>query len=144
MFSTKGRYALRVMIYLGIQPDGEFISLKDISASENVSVKYLEQIMALLSKSGYVRSLRGNNGGYKLSVDPDKCTAGDILRAVEGTLAPIPCLQDEINQCENYNSCSTVCFWEGLYNTINDYVDSITLQKLIDDRRGNMTDNYCI
>lgn len=97
MISTKGRYALRVMIDIAIHSDEKYISLKDISARQEISVKYLEQVIALLNKAGFLQSMRGNNGGYRLTKKPSEYTAGDILRAAEGTLAPIACLRNESN-----------------------------------------------
>ena len=89
MISTKGRYALRVMIDIAVYSNGNYISLKDVSARQEISVKYLEQVISLLNKAGFLHSLRGNNGGYKLAKEPSAYTAGDILRAAEGSLAPI-------------------------------------------------------
>lgn len=144
MISTKGRYALRVMVDLAINSDGNYITLKEISARQNISLKYLEQVIALLNRAGYLRSLRGNNGGYMLAVDPEKITAGDILRAAEGTLAPIQCLKGESNVCTRASVCSTLGFWEGYYEVITDYVDSKTLAELAEDARLMSGDNYVI
>ena len=95
--STKGRYALRLMINLALYSDGNYVRLKDISEKEEISIKYLEQVVALLYKSNLVLSLRGNNGGYKLARDPKDYTAGEILRAAEGTLSPVQCLSCPVN-----------------------------------------------
>lgn len=138
--STKGRYALRVMLDLALHDTGEFISLKDVSARQGITVKYLEQIMTVLTRAGYVRSQRGNNGGYRLAKDPAEYTAGDILRVMEGSLAPVACLEDVPNQCTRAQTCPTLPFWEGLADAINAYVDSVTLQNLKDqttDMAGN-------
>lgn len=129
--STKGRYALRIMVDLAVHENGEYIRLKDIGKRQGITLKYLEQIMPLLTKAGYVRSFRGNNGGYMLSQKPEKYTVGDILRTTEGSLAPIPCLEDKENQCARNSSCATLPFWEGLWKVINDYVDSVTLADLV-------------
>lgn len=132
--STKGRYALRLMVDLGINSaDDKYVSLKDISARQNISIKYLEQIVTPLHRAGLVRSIRGAQGGYRLSRKPEKYTAGEILRAIEGSFAPIACLETEVNECERYKECATVGFWEGMYKVISDYVDSVTLKQLIDD-----------
>lgn len=128
--STKGRYALNVMMDLAINDNGEFISLKDISLRQGISNKYLEQIVALLNKAGYLQTARGNNGGYKLTKKPEQYTVGDILRATEGDLAPLTCLIEE-GSCDRKTSCKTYSFWEGLDNVINEYVDSKTLADLI-------------
>lgn len=128
--STKGRYALRVMIDIATNSNGEYISVKDISTRQNISKKYLEQIMTMLSKANLIETTRGNVGGYKLTKTPEEYKIGDILRATEGELAPIDCLVDE-KFCNRKNECKTFAFWEGLDNVINQYIDSITLSELI-------------
>ena len=101
--STKGRYALRLMVDLGVNGgEDKYISLKDISARQNISIKYLEQIVTPLHRAGLVRSVRGAQGGYRLSRKADKYTAGEILRAIEGSFAPIACLETPENECERY------------------------------------------
>ena len=132
--STKGRYALRLMIDLGVHSKDGYISLKDISARQDISAKYLEQIVTPLLRAGLVRSIRGAQGGYRLSRTPDKYTAGEILRAIEGSFAPIACLESDVNYCERYEECPTVGFWEGMYKVINDYVDSVSLEQLIEEQ----------
>ena len=133
--STKGRYALRLMVDLGINStNDEYVSLKDVSERQGISAKYLEQIVTPLSRAGLVRSIRGAQGGYRLSKKPDSYTAGEILRAIEGSFAPIACLETETNECERYAKCPTVGFWEGMYKAISDYMDSVTLQQLIDEQ----------
>lgn len=129
--STKGRYALKIMIDLAINDkDDEYISLKDISIREEISNKYLEQIVAKLNKAGYLKTARGNNGGYKLAKKPEEYKVGDILRATEGNLAPIICLTHG-GKCDKQEECRSYSFWEGLDKVINDYVDSKTLADLI-------------
>ena len=132
--STKGRYALRLMIDLGVHSKDGYISLKDISARQDISAKYLEQIVTPLLRAGLVRSIRGAQGGYRLSRTPDKYTAGEILRAIEGSFAPIACLESDVNYSERYEECPTVGFWEGMYKVINDYVDSVSLEQLIEEQ----------
>ena len=132
--STKGRYALRLMIDLGMHSKDGYISLRDISARQDISAKYLEQIVTPLLRAGLVRSIRGAQGGYRLSRTPDKYTAGEILRAIEGSFAPIACLESDVNYCERYEECPTVGFWEGMYKVINDYVDSVSLEQLIEEQ----------
>ena len=127
--STKGRYALRVMIDLAVNDKGDYVSLKDISNMQEVSLKYLEQIMAMLNKAGYVKSTRGNNRGYRLAKSPEEYKVGDILRKTEGDLAPIACVNGE--ECGKRENCKTFKFWQGLDNVINEYVDSKTLADLI-------------
>lgn len=129
--STKGRYALRIMIDLALNDNGDYIRLKDISERQEITLKYLEQIMPLLTKAGYVRSYRGNNGGYRLARRPEEYTVGDILRTTEGSLAPIPCLEDQPNRCGRSAECATLPFWEGLWKVINEYADSVTLDSLV-------------
>ena len=128
--STKGRYALRMMLDLAVHDTGEYISLKDISERQDITVKYLEQIITGLSRAGLVKAGRGSQGGYRLTRKPCEYTAGEILRAMEGSLAPIPCLDGEENLCPNSGSCFTLPFWSGLGKVIDQYVDSITLEDL--------------
>lgn len=142
--STKGRYALRIMIDIAIYSNGSFVPLKDIAARQDISAKYLEQIISLLNKAGFLHSLRGNNGGYKLAKRTSEITAGDILRAAEGTLAPISCLQETANPCEKRESCETLPFWKNYYKIVNDYVDSVTLEKLTEEAVSMSVDNYSI
>ncbi len=130
--STKGRYALRLMLDLALHDTGEFIALKDISARQGISIKYLEQIVPLLCRAGLLKSVRGPQGGYKLTRSPAEYTVGTILRVTEGNLAPVTCLEDEENQCQRQDGCITLKFWQGLYDVVNRYVDSATLQDLIE------------
>lgn len=128
--STKGRYALRVMIDLALNNNGKYISLKDIAERQEISNKYLEQIISLLNKAGYLETARGNTGGYKLAKEPKKYKVGDILRATEGDLAPIYCLTED-GECNRKKACKTYSFWKGLDDVINEYIDSKTLEDLI-------------
>lgn len=128
--STKGRYALRIMIDLSLQDRNVYIPLRDVAQRQQIPLKYMEQIIPFLNRAGYLKSVRGNGGGYKLACSPAECTAGDILRAVEGSLAPIACLEDDPNQCPRREICKTLPFWQGLYRTITDYVDGVTLAHL--------------
>ena len=105
--STKGRYALRIMIDLARHDEGSYIRLKDIAERQNITLKYMEQIMPLLTKAGYVRSYRGNNGGYMLARKPEEYTVGDILRTTEGSMAPIACIEDQPNRCPRCEECTT-------------------------------------
>lgn len=134
--STKGRYALRIMIDLAENDNGGYIRLKDISERQDITLKYLEQIMPLLTRAGYVRSYRGNNGGYMLARKPQEYTVGDILRTTEGSMAPIACIEDTPNRCPRSSKCSTLSFWEGLWRTINEYTDGFTLADLMKDEQG--------
>ena len=143
--STKGRYALRVMLDLAVNNTGEYISLKDISRRQDISIKYLEQVINLLRKAGFVTALRGNNGGYMLNRSPDEYTVGEILRACEGSLAPVACLEGggEV-ACERADTCTTLQFWKGLDRVINEYVDRYTLQDLLDEHDKLAGDIYSI
>lgn len=128
--STKGRYALRVMIDLALQEKGKFVSLKEIAQREEISMKYLEQIVALLNKANFLETARGNNGGYRLAREPKDYVVGEILRATEGDLTPLYCLTEE-GDCERRECCKTHHFWKGLDDVINQYVDSKTLEDLM-------------
>lgn len=132
MISTKGRYALRTMIDIAEQGNDKFISLRDISERQGISIKYLEQIVGQLTRAGLLKSGRGAAGGYKLARMPEEYTAGDILRLTEGALAPVACLTDDANCCERCGQCTTINFWQGLYRTINTYVDGVTLKQLME------------
>ncbi len=129
--STKGRYAIRLMIDLAEHDDGSLISLRDVAERQGISAKYLEQIVGLLSKAGLLRSGRGPQGGYRLARAPEEYTMGEILRLTEGNLAPVSCLEDRENQCERCNECATLDFWTGLYAAINQYIDRFTLADLV-------------
>lgn len=133
--STKGRYALRIMIDLALHDEGVAIPLKEISERQGITLKYMEQIMPLLTRAGYVRSFRGNNGGYLLSKAPADYMVGDILRMTEGSLAPIACLEDTSNRCERQEKCTTLWFWEGLWQAMTDYVDGMTLEDLVNQNK---------
>ena len=126
--STKGRYALRIMLDIAMHDDGKYIPLKDIAKRQNLTVKYLEQIISLLNKAGYLQSLRGNTGGYRLAKNLDEYIVGDILRVTEGDLAPVACLKKCGDFCQREDICNTVSFWRGLDRVINEYVDSYTLK----------------
>lgn len=128
--STRGRYALRVMIDLAINSKVRYISSRDIAKRQEISNKYLEQIISLLNKAGYLVTARGNNGGYKLAKEPKEYKIGDILRATEGDLSPIYCLTED-GECNRQKVCKTYSFWKGLDNVINEYIDSKTLEDLI-------------
>lgn len=142
--STKGRYALRMLVYLAAHQEDGFISLKEIADEQGISKKYLEQIVPMLNKGGILRTNRGNRGGYMLARRPADCTVGDILRATEGSLAPVSCLEYEVNDCPRADSCATLSIWEGLYKVINEYLDSVTLQDLLGRSADLQGDDYCI
>ena len=144
MISTKGRYALRLMIDIATYSNGGIVSLKDISNRQNISIKYLEQVVSLLTRSGLLISVRGNNGGYRLSKNAKDYTAGEILKAAEGTLAPVACLQCETVNCDRAEVCSTIDFWKGFNNVINDYVNNISLEELANKEKEKIGNDYSI
>lgn len=135
LISTKGRYALRLMLDLALCEQGKYVALKDVAQRQGISVKYLEQIISVLSRAGFVRSVRGSGGGYMLTNEPKDYTVGMILRLTEGSLAPVQCLEVEHNDCPRADSCVTLGVWEKLYSAINSVVDTITLQDLVNDSR---------
>jgi transcriptional regulator, Rrf2 family len=141
--STKGRYALRLMVDLAEHKDSGFIALKDVAKRQNISKKYLEQIVPVLNGAGLLTTNRGNRGGYKLAKEPKEYTVGDILRITEGSIAPVSCLESDVNSCERKNFCQTLYVWEGLYKVVNEYLDSITVQDIVD-KIGNTTLDYII
>ncbi|MDD3219307.1 MAG: Rrf2 family transcriptional regulator [Lachnospiraceae bacterium] len=128
--STKGRYALRLMLDLAMSDSSRPTHIKEISARQDISVKYLEQIIAILNKAGFVRSTRGPQGGYSLRWDPEEYTVGMILRLTEGSLAPVACVEDG-GICPRDEQCVTVEVWKRLNDAINGVVDHITLADLI-------------
>ncbi len=130
--STKGRYAVRLLLDIAINDTAEPVRLKDTAERQNISMKYLEQIISILVRAGIVKSIRGPQGGYRLVKEPKDYTVGMILRYVEGSLAPVACLEDEINECERQSECVTLRIWQELNDAINAVVDKYTLQDLID------------
>lgn len=141
--STKGRYALRLMLDLAMHDGDAPIRIKDIAARQDISDKYLEQIISSLNKAGYVKSIRGPQGGYQLTKDPSYYTVGMILRLTEGSLAPVACLEDEVNSCTRQEDCATLELWKQLDQAIKSVVDTVTLAKLVE-WQEQMADNYVI
>jgi len=130
--STKGIYALRIMLDLCQHTDEGYISLKKISERQNMSMKYLESIVAMLNKTGMVESLRGKEGGYRLTRAPEQYTVGSIVKLTEGSLAPVACLDCETNSCAQAYHCLTLPMWVKLDGIITDYLESVTLKDLLD------------
>ena len=134
--STRGRYALRLMIDLAEHADCGTISLKEISERQNISKKYLEQIIPFCVKAELVTSVRGAQGGYMLAKSPELITAGEILRLTEGTLTPVACAGETSPACARSVDCPALPVWRGLAETINTYLDGITLQDILDQQRA--------
>lgn len=136
--STKGRYATRVMLDLAINNTGECIKVKDIAARQGISEKYLEQIIAVLNKAGYVKSVRGAQGGYRLAKDPKEYTVGMILRLTEGSMAPVTCLEEGAAECERCDTCETLEVWREVYEAVNQVIDNVTIADLVEKRRKRL------
>lgn len=130
MITTRGRYALRVMIDLAQHP-GAFVPMKEVAARQALPLKYLERIMPSLTRGGLVEGVQGKGGGYKLSREPKDYTAGEILRLTEGDLAPVSCLECDAEPCERKSDCPTLSMWEKYYDLTNQYFDNITLADLL-------------
>ena len=131
MISTRGRYALRVMIDLAEHTDGGYIPMKEVAERQEISLKYLERILPVLVKNGLVEGIHGKGGGYKLSRAPEKITVGEILRLTEGDLAPVACLGCGAEPCVKIASCRTISMWNGFYRLTNEYFDGITINDLV-------------
>lgn len=142
--STRGKNAIKLMIDLATYYPGEPVRLKSIAKRLNISEKYLEQIVAVLHKAGLVKSIRGSHGGYILAYSPEKYTAGHILKAVEGDLAPMDCVSENGLECENKGTCVSYRLWEKLDTAINDVLESITLADMLDWQNELLTDQYVI
>lgn len=130
MISTRGRYALRVMIDLAEQESDNYIPMKEIAERQNISLKYLERIIPSLSKSGLVEGVHGKGGGYRLCRKPEEYTVGEILRLTEGDLAPVACLECGAKPCERREECRTISMWSRFYDMVNEYFDGVTLGDL--------------
>lgn len=133
IISTKGRYALRILIDLAEHQSEGYISLKQIAERQEISLKYLEMIVALLNKAGIVRSVRGKDGGYRLTREPKAYTLAEILRITEGSLTPVACKECEDNACGRADRCLTLPVWQNLEKMINDYLSSVTLADLLEE-----------
>ena len=132
--STKGRYALRMMEDIAENQKDGYVALKDIAARQEISKKYLEQIALHLSQYGMLRAVRGYQGGYMLARPAEDYTVSQILGAVEGSMAPVACLDAPVNGCTRCNACKTLPVWEGLNRLIDQYLSGITLQDVVDGR----------
>ncbi len=141
--STKGRYALRLMLDIAVNESEHPVSIKDIARRQDISDKYLEQIISILNSAGFVRSIRGAQGGYRLRKEPAEYTVGMILRLTEGSLAPVACVEEDALPCDRIDSCATIEVWKRLNKAVNDVVDNITLADLIEWQNNN-SENYSI
>lgn len=141
--STKGRYALRLMLDLATYSAGGPVCLKDVAKRQQISDKYLEQIIATLNKAGYVRSIRGAQGGYLLKKEPEEYTVGMILRLTEGDLAPVSCVGAEKEECERKSGCVTIRIWQQINDAVNQVVDNITLADMLE-WQAELSDQYSI
>ncbi|MDY4709915.1 MAG: Rrf2 family transcriptional regulator [Eubacteriales bacterium] len=141
MISARGRYALRVMIDLAEHSNGNFIPMKDIAGRQEISLKYVEQIMPCLTKAKLVAGLHGKGGGYRLVRNPEEYTVGEILRLTEGDLAPVACLSESAHPCSRAADCRTLPMWKKFYRITLEYFDGITLKELM---RQNSQNDYVI
>ena len=142
--STKGRYALRMMIDLAEHQGEGFVALKDIAARQGISKKYLEQIIPILNRSDFLQANRGSQGGYRLAKAPKNYTVKDILELTEGSLAPVACLDTIPVGCERSEDCVTLPLWKGLAEVIENYLDSVTLPDLLDRQTEMYSNPYII
>lgn len=140
--TSRGRYALKVMIDLAEQKTDDFVKLNDVAERHNISEKYLESIIASLTKAGLLIGVRGKGGGYKLSKKPEEYTVGSILKITEGSLTPVSCMDCKPNSCISANECRTLPLWEGLDKVIDNYLESVTIADLAFGK--NNSDNYVI
>lgn len=142
--STKGRYAVRVMLDLAAHNTGEYVKVKQIAQRQDLSEKYLEQIISILNKAGFVKSVRGAQGGYRLAREPGAYTVGMILRLTEGSLAPVACLEGGTNECERCDTCDTLGVWKDLEQAINQVVDNVTIRDLLERQQERLGSQYVI
>ena len=141
MVSTRGRYALRVLIDLSEHNNGSYIPMKDVAARQEISLKYLERILPTLTKAKLIEGVHGKGGGYKLTRAPEDYTVGEVLRLTEGDLAPVACLSPDAEPCERAAECRTLQMWKGFYDMMNKYFYSVTIADLIN---TDSADNYVI
>lgn len=142
--STRGRYALRMMLDLAEHDRDGYIALRDIAERQEISKKYLEQIVPVLNKAGMLQTNRGFQGGYRLARAPETYSVGEILRATEGSLEPVACLDQCPNRCQRAANCATLSVWEGLSRVVSEYLDGISLQDILDRQRDTAGNDYII
>ena len=141
MISTKGRYSIRILLDLAEHRSGGYIPMKEVAARQNISLKYIEKLMPALKTAGFIESVHGIGGGYRLAREPETCTLWDILQCSEGNLAPVSCLKDGVGLCARSAECRTLPVWEGYYRMTRDYFSGVTLADLMSLPQG---DNYVI
>lgn len=141
MVSTRGRYALRVLIDLAEHNNGSYIPMKDVAKRQEISLKYLERILPTLTKAKLIAGVHGKGGGYQLTRSPEDYTVGEVLRLTEGDLAPVACLTPDAEPCTKAAECRTLKMWQGFYDMTNRYFDGITIADLIN---AESADNYVI
>lgn len=141
IISTRGRYALRVLVDLAEHADEGYIPMKTIAERQGISLKYLEQILPALTKNGFIEGVHGKGGGYRLVKAPQDCKIGDILRLTEGDLAPVACLERGAKPCDRAYRCKTYPMWTEFYRLVNDFFDGKTLADIV---QTNLSDNYSI
>lgn len=134
--STRGRYALRLMLDIAVTGGDEYVSLKSIAERQQISGKYLEQIINSLCRAGYVKSARGMQGGYKLARPAEQYSVGSILRTIEGNLVPVACMEDEPNRCPRSSQCATLDIWKQIDDAVNNVVDNTTLADLVEKQKN--------
>lgn len=131
MISTRGRYALRVLIDLAENNESGYIPMKTVAGRQGISLKYIEQIIPVLVKNGFVEGVHGRGGGYRLVMTPDKIKVGDVLRLTDGNLAPVACLECNAKTCEKMSECRTYPMWTEFHKLVNDYFDGITIANIM-------------
>lgn len=131
LISTRGRYALRVLIDLAEHGNGGYVPMKDVAQRQEISLKYLERIIPVLTKNGFIEGLQGKGGGYRLVKPPEECRIGDILRLTEGDLAPVACLETGAKPCGRASQCRTYPLWMEFYELVNDFFDGKTLADIV-------------
>ena len=136
LISTKGRYALRVLIDMAEHENGEYLPLRDMARRQDISEKYMESVVKLLVRGGIVTGVRGKGGGYRLKRAPEQIGVGEILRLCEGTLSPVSCLGENATPCARAADCRTLPLWQGLDRVISDYLDKHTLADFMRGRDG--------
>ena len=141
MFSTRGRYALRVLIDLAEHNDGKYVPMKDVADRQEISLKYLERILPVLTQTKMITGLQGKGGGYRLNKSPDEITVGAVLRLTEGSLAPVSCLECKADPCKRAAECRTLAMWTKFYEITNEYFDGITIADLLN---TDISNNYVI